>query len=308
MEMRDVTTDGWVAPPVRRRRRWATLAAVVLAVLVSLGGAARPATAADGTPTATTSVLVDPGLPLSCDDVVLVVDVLPADAVGTVQFFDNGAPLGTPVPVVGGVAQLRTTLGAGGHTITAQFVPADPTQFLPSQSNASGLFCTDATSDTQSETIEFSIPGFPGEFVLAVSDTPVQLSDAVLSADNTTFESTGQLGSVTVNDTRFQSAPGWHVSGHVGDFGDGTTAFTGNDLGWTPQITTPNAANDVVAGPAVPPGSNPGLTRSSALASAAASKGLGMTVLGASLDLKMPSSTQSGTYSATLTITVLTAA
>ena len=53
---------------------------------------------------------------------------------------------------------------------------------------------------------------------------------------------------------------------------------------------------------------DPGLTAGSPLATAGAAQGLGTTVLGATLDLRMPSSTPTGLYSATLTITAVASA
>ncbi|WP_221296812.1 beta strand repeat-containing protein [Prescottella equi] len=49
--------------------------------------------------------------------------VNPSNAVGTVQFTDNGAPIGSPVAVVNGVAALSHTFtSAGGHSVGADFV------------------------------------------------------------------------------------------------------------------------------------------------------------------------------------------
>ncbi|MEU7873649.1 hypothetical protein [Dactylosporangium sp. NPDC049140] len=64
---------------------------------------------------------------------------------------------------------------------------------------------------------------------------------------------------MTVSDGRDQTRPGWTVSGQVGDFTNGTRTFSGADLGWAPAIAAPNAGHDVVAGPVVAPGTDPGL-------------------------------------------------
>ena len=48
--------------------------------------------------------------------------VVPAPSSGTVQFYDNGLALGSPVPLSGGQAQLTTsTLATGNHSITATY-------------------------------------------------------------------------------------------------------------------------------------------------------------------------------------------
>src|SRR5258705_185639 len=95
--------------------------------------------------------------------------------------------------------------------------------------------------------------------MMTVSATPVPLGTALISGDYATFEATGQLGAVTVSDSRYQSQPGWTVSGQVGDFTAGGHTVAGYYLGWAPVVTTQNADQDVVPGPVVSPGTNPGL-------------------------------------------------
>jgi hypothetical protein len=264
------------------------------------------ATPPAGTASTTTSV-TGPQLVQVGGNATLTATVTPAGAAGSVEFFDNGNSLGAPVPVDNGTASFSTTtLTAGAHPITAKFTPTDPSKFSGSTSNSFTVTVT--SGNVQGETINVNVPHSEGVFTMTVSNTPVQLSEAVLSADNTTFESTGELGSVTISDGRNQTQPGWSVSGQVGDFSDGSHTITGNSLGWTPAITTPNAAGDVTAGSPIAAGANPGLKQGGGLASAGADKGLGTTVLGADLDLKVPSSTQPGSYSATLTVTAVESA
>jgi hypothetical protein len=71
------------------------------------------------------------------DFVVLIAVVNPPDARGMVQFKDGDKPLGAPQPMLGSLAFLITTqLTVGDHQLTATFIPADPTAFKPSTSNA----------------------------------------------------------------------------------------------------------------------------------------------------------------------------
>lgn len=111
----------------------------------------------------------------------------------------------------------------------------------------------------------------------------------------------GELAPVTVIDTR-SAATGWSLSGQVSDFSGG---LSGRYLGWTPKVTTPGAG--ALAGEAVPSGflAGRGLSQPALLASAPAGRAPGSATLGASLDLRVPSTTPAGTYSATLTITAL---
>ncbi len=74
-------------------------------------------------PDVTTSLSVQvPDSATAGASVDLTATVNPSSAVGTVQFTDNGAPIGSPVPVVNGVATLpHTFTGLGAHSIGASF-------------------------------------------------------------------------------------------------------------------------------------------------------------------------------------------
>jgi len=76
-------------------------------------------------------------LPLGLGNYVLpTATVTPFNAAGTVQFEDATTTLGTPIPVIGGVAVAPlTALPAGTHSITAVFIPTNPANFTPSTSN-----------------------------------------------------------------------------------------------------------------------------------------------------------------------------
>jgi len=122
--------------------------------------------------------------------------------------------------------------------------------------------------------------------------------------NGTVLDSTGTLSPVTVSDSRQPTHAGWSSSGSVSDFVGGTNTFTGNDLGWSPAVTTQDAAADVTPGGTVAAG-NPGLKTPAVLASAGAGKGFGTTVLGGGLDLQIPFTTPAGSYAATLTLTLV---
>jgi hypothetical protein len=73
--------------------------------------------------------------------------VSPSTATGTVQFLDNGNPLGSPVTLSGGVASYSTTaLTAGTHSITASY--GGDTNFAGSASSALSQDVGVATSTT----------------------------------------------------------------------------------------------------------------------------------------------------------------
>ncbi|NKS81953.1 hypothetical protein GS530_13225 [Rhodococcus hoagii] len=75
-------------------------------------------------PDVSTSLSVTvPGSATTGSSVDLSATVNPSNAVGTVQFTDNGAPIGSPVAVVSGVAALSHTFtSAGAHSVGADFV------------------------------------------------------------------------------------------------------------------------------------------------------------------------------------------
>lgn len=256
-----------------------------------------------GPVTTSTSVSAIPSTALSGANMTLNAAVTGQGAAGNVEFFDGTDSLGTQ-PVSNGTASLVVnTLAVGDHSITAKFEPTDPTAFSASTSSAVTVTIVAANGDTGIETLNVNVPLNEGVFTLTVNPGPVQLAEV-----GSTFEFTGQLAPVTVSDGRQQSHPGWSLSGQVSDFTSGSNSIDGDDLGWTPTITTQNAAADVVAGPAVAAGSHPGLKEGSGLASAAAGKGLGTSQIGAGLDLMIPNVTAPGSYSATLTITAVESA
>ncbi|MGX6448714.1 metallophosphoesterase [Patulibacter sp. S7RM1-6] len=98
--------------------------------------AERPDAPAKATETTTTleasAERIEPGREL-----VLRAKVAGDGAAGQVRFHDGGEPLGDPVDVRDGVAELHTsTLAEGHHAVTATFVPADADAHAPSGSTA----------------------------------------------------------------------------------------------------------------------------------------------------------------------------
>jgi hypothetical protein len=90
--------------------------------------------------TTTTTVRVVPNRAFQGIPVILLANVAPRGAAGTVQFTDATTALGAPVPVRGGQAFLiTTTLTMGTHTISAVFTPTNPTALVPSTSSPVSL-------------------------------------------------------------------------------------------------------------------------------------------------------------------------
>ncbi|GAB7044191.1 MULTISPECIES: choice-of-anchor M domain-containing protein [Catenuloplanes] len=158
-----------------------------------------------------------------------------------------------------------------------------------------------------SKSVTASIDPSAGALVLSVlpEDRAITLPPAALSPGGDAWETGGALRPVTVTDTR-AGAPGWSVSGQVsGGFrtGDGAS-FGAQHLGWTPTVVSQGAEQGVQAGPVATPGGS-GLGTGALLATAPAGQGRGTAKLDAQLRLSVPTETAAGTYTGTLTLTVI---
>ncbi|MGI5501366.1 Ig-like domain repeat protein [Lentzea sp. CA-135723] len=264
------------------------------------------------TPTTTSLAVTPGGTAAQFSTVTLNATVAPAGAAGSVQFLDGAANLGNPVAVSGGSATLTTSaLAVGSHSLTARFVPASGA-FETSVSAAIPLEITAFAGVSASETITTEVKA--GELLISVANQNVTLPSPVMAADGSLLTTAGALNPITVTDTRAGN-PGWNVSGQVTDFASGANAINGANLGWTPKIVDKSPVQNITAGPNVDPAnalvpgaSAPnglGLAAARTLATAASLGGNGTANLSADLALKVPTSTQAGTYTATLTLTAI---
>ncbi len=89
-----------------------------------------PAAAMD---TTTTFMAIPSGPVLEGTPVILIAQVVPANATGTIQFKDGESELGLPRPVIGGfVLTVTSMLTEGTHSLTAVFTATDQAAFGPS--------------------------------------------------------------------------------------------------------------------------------------------------------------------------------
>jgi len=233
---------------------------------------------------------------------------------GTVTFSDRGTALSSPVALSGGTASFQTAaLALGTHSVTATFSPANPTQFASSASAPVSLVVVQPGASTATETISTEV--LAGALVISVANGQVTLPSPQLLADASRLETSGSINTVRVADTRAGN-PGWTVSGQVTDFSNGGSGvINGANLGWTPNVVASMPVQSVTPGAAVSPaaaiqpgaaaGPGLGLASSRTLATAAAGGGTGTADLGAGLALFVPTSTVSGVYTATLTLTAI---
>jgi hypothetical protein len=120
----------------------------------------------------------------------------------------------------------------------------------------------------------------------------------------------GQINQVTVLDTR-DGDLGWTARGDIADLFtsgpgpfDENNSFSGDFLGWFPQVTSSSTGQSVTAGSEVGPGTTGGLTGNPTLASAPSGSGLGIATLDARLAVIIPVAADADTYTARLSLTV----
>ncbi|WP_433378339.1 phosphate ABC transporter substrate-binding protein PstS [Actinoplanes sp. CA-142083] len=143
----------------------------------------------------------------------------------------------------------------------------------------------------------------PGALFLSVEPGDVVLPTPVLTPDGEKLVTSGDIRTLTVADLRAGN-PGWSVSAQATDFIDLTGAASQHiaaaHLGWTPSVVEQMPVQRVTAGPRVT-----GLDQPATLAQAAAGYSNGTARLGAHLTLDVPTTTLPGTYTTTLTFTVI---
>jgi large repetitive protein len=120
------------------------------------------------------------------------------------------------------------------------------------------------------------------------------------------YSANGRLNQVTVADNRDASFGGWTVNGTMSAFTNGSSTFSGDNLGWIPQVASTTAGQTVTAGAAVNPLTAAGLGSGKTLASSAtAATARGIAQLDARLLLLIPVSAAAGTFTGTLTLSAV---
>jgi hypothetical protein len=121
------------------------------------------------------------------------------------------------------------------------------------------------------------------------------------------YAANGRLNQVTVADNRDASFGGWTVNGTMSGFTNGGSGtFSGDNLGWIPQVASASAGQVVTAGGSVTPLTVGGLGTGRVLATApAAATARGVAQLDARILLLIPVSAATGTYTGTLTLSAI---
>jgi len=264
----------------------------------------------------------------------------PAD--GSVQFYDNGTvasglitgssvSLGTVPLATGGTATLNYSLFAqGAHNLVAVFEPTTPAVYNTSTSSNVLFTATAPTYTPDNQTVTVGIPA--GTLTITTPYTPTapfQLGTATLNSSGTEFQASAPFGNaafpqngVTITDTGIGNQP-WTASVAGTDFTSGANTINGQNLtftGVTPSYLSGNAysATGIVVGTEsitdTLPGGLPyaaGATGSDGVKGGphafaqTTTPGAGSVYVYGNLNLVAPTSAPAGTYTATLTFTIV---
>ena len=185
------------------------------------------------------------------------------------------------------------TAGTGSYTIAAQadVATATPTPTpTPAPSGTAGtVTLAPTTTGATNGVLSLSVPS---------SAAAVFAAPSLVNNKSTTL---GTLGAVTVADGRVVTRQGWDVSASVADFVNGSDTISKSQLGVVPTITSTEGTG-VTAGTAQVAGAS---TFPFTFASGAAANKVGTTVLGANLTFVAPQEKAAGTYTSTMTLTVV---
>ena len=228
--------------------------------------------------------------------------VFPTDYVTTYQWNRNGNPIpgrtASTYTVVDadGYAKISVDVvyTAGGTSVTKSSIESP--MVLGGSAVLGGVISLSAgVSAIANGFLELSIP------------TNAAATFGAPAVVNNYSVTTGTLGNVQVNDTRWITTDGWNLQADVATFVSGANTIAKNNFGLVPSVVTAattaegiTAAAGTVAGSATYP---------APLASSAKNADLGLTgvtVLNAALTLRAPRTTPAGTYTSTITLTLAT--
>ncbi|SDD53016.1 Ricin-type beta-trefoil lectin domain-like [Sanguibacter gelidistatuariae] len=191
---------------------------------------------------------------------------------------------------------LPDTFAAGAYQIAVLF---DAT---PLMRDALTLVAPQDPALTGEVTVTVDVDATTGGLSLLVPENAVDLGSAQLAAGIDRLVAEGQLPRVRVTDTRAGDL-GWSLTGLASAFvASSGVPLADAGIGWTPHVLSTSQGQVVAPGPSVAPAE--GLTAGATLARAEAGRGRGTAEVDAGLRAELPTTTSSGTYVATITITL----
>lgn len=225
-----------------------------------------------------------------------------ATPTGNCTFFDGAAQIGqAPVGAGGTCAITSSSFASGAHSFKVVFAGVG---FVSSEGQATATY--DAVGDEQ--TIVVTVPqGAITIFTPYTPANPLNLGEMVLAANGSSYSASAAFDKVTITDTRAGN-PGWAASLLRSDFIGAGGSIPAKYSGFeavTPEYVAGNAitsigTSDIAANdPAYAPGAK-------VFASAVAGQGTGTVSVKGNFVLEgVPTSTQPGLYTTTVTFTVV---
>jgi len=235
----------------------------------------------------------------------LTATVSPAAELGTVTFKDaTGAELAQVTPVRGIATWTSPPLSpVTEYTYSAAYSGSD--LYNPSTAAAVKVTTVSDPIAPANTNITVAIPTAAIALKFTITPGGVSLNKAAREGD--TLIATGQLARVTVADQR-RIRTAWTLNGRATDFvntEDASKTIAASGLGWVPAFIGQAGDFGGTPGVAVEAGTNGGLSSAKPLAQAAAGVTNAQTIVNANIILKAPVDTTPGTYSSTLTLTLI---
>ncbi len=263
-------------------------------------------------PATATTVSLTAGTTANAGEVALSASVKDAGGInvltgvtGSITFNEGATPVGTVV-VANGVASTTLTGVANGiHTYTATFTPTGSVYAGSTSGTASVTLGAITAPGSTGTTVTTSIPDTTAANILTLSGVTSSVALGTATLQNGVLFAQGTTNAV-VTDTRQLDKAGWTLTGQISDFArtGGGIPLSGSYLGWVPSVS--GSATNSVAGAAVQPAptSVNGLKTVSTWATGSPFAGGTVTNAAANLQLKAPTNTPNGAYTATLTVTL----
>jgi YVTN family beta-propeller protein len=193
----------------------------------------------------TTNLSFSPASPVPAGSpITLTASIAPTATAGSVQFYDDASPLGSPVVVDVGSATLRTVLSTGSHALTAAFTPAASTS-LPSTSSPATLQVTAPPGIAIDQTITKTGNG-------TITTTPITTTGPRLLVAYTASDGPAAKQTTTVTGAGLT----WTLAARANKSGTGTaeiwtatapSALTGATITSTPKTSGYDQSLTVIA-------------------------------------------------------------
>jgi len=228
--------------------------------------------------------------------------VFPADYTTTFQWLRNNNPIS------GQTASTYTVVDADGYAkISVNVVYTAAGVSVTKSSTQTGMILGGSAVLGGTVTLSAGVSAISNGFLQLSIPTNAAATFGAASIVNNYSVTTGTLGNIEVDDTRWITTDGWDLQADVATFTSGANTIAKSNFGIAPSVVTASTtATGVTAGAGTTAGS---ASYPAAFASAAKNADLGTTgvsVLNAALTLRAPRTTPAGTYTSTVTLTLAT--